>query len=158
MSTIAIVTGADAPNLTADGTRLRDALEDRGHVAIGVRWDDGAVDWSRFDAAAVRSCWKYYFDPDGYRAWLDELGRAGVSVRNPPAVIRWNLHESSLRDLADGGVSIGPTEFVRDTREAELAEILESRGWDEAVVKPSIGTSAAGRLATALLSSFEIPV
>lgn len=144
VSTIAIVTGADAPNLTADGQRLRAALDGRGHDAVAVRWNDAAVDWDRFDAAVVRSCWTYYVDPDGFRDWLDELERAGVSVRNPPDAIRWNIHKSYLRDLADAGVSIVPTEVVPDTRETELAAILETRGWDEAVVKPAIGTSAAG--------------
>ncbi|MFC3959623.1 ATP-grasp domain-containing protein [Halovivax cerinus] len=141
---IAIVTGADAPTLTDDGRRLLRSLRERGHRVDGVQWDDETVSWERYDVAVLRSCWKYYVDPERFREWLDGLEEVDVTVRNPPAAVRWNLHKSYLEALAGAGVSVVPTEFVAPPRDRRLAGILEHRGWDAAVVKPVVGTSGAG--------------
>lgn len=141
---VAIVTGEDAPDLTSDGRRLRERLRDHGIDAEAAVWHDAGIDWTRFDLALVRSCWGYYTDPAGFRDWLASLDAAGVTVRNPPEVIRWNLHKSYLRDLERAGVPVVPTEVVGHERGRDLVSVLEERGWDEAVVKPAVGTSAAG--------------
>jgi len=144
MTRLAIVTGADAPDLTSDGQRLAAALEERGVSTEATRWDDPSVEWERFDAALVRSCWEYYRDLDWFERLCEDLEAADVTVRNPPGVIRWNVHKSYLRDLARAGVEVVPTEYVGPDEDRELAAILEVRGWDEAVVKPPVGTSSAG--------------
>jgi glutathione synthase/RimK-type ligase-like ATP-grasp enzyme len=141
---VAIVTGEDAPDLTDDGRRLRVALGDRGVSAEGTVWDDPGVDWERYDLALIRSCWKYYTDPGGFEEWLSRLERAGVTVRNPPDVVRWNRHKSYLPELAAAGVETVPTEVVPRGADRTLAAVLDDRGWDEAVVKPAVGTSSAG--------------
>lgn len=141
---MAIVTGEDAPDLTDDGRRLRVALGDRGVSAEGTVWDDPGVDWERYDLALIRSCWKYYTDPGGFEEWLSRLERAGVTVRNPPDVVRWNRHKSYLPELAAAGVETVPTEVVPRGADRTLAAVLDDRGWDEAVVKPAVGTSSAG--------------
>ncbi|WP_247730820.1 ATP-grasp domain-containing protein [Halovivax limisalsi] len=148
MERIAIVTGEDAPDLTDDGRRLLAALERRGYDAASVRWSDSTVDWAHYDAAVLRSCWKYYLDPSRFRDWLSDLERAGVVVRNPPDVVRWNMHKSYLLELAEAGVAVVPSVLVEDTRERDLAAILERSGWERAIVKPTIGTSAAGAWTT----------
>ena len=141
---VAIVTGEEAPDLTSDGRRLRERLRDRGIDAEAAVWHDPGTDWAGFDLALVRSCWGYYTDPEGFRDWLASLETAGVTVHNPPEVIRWNIHKSYLLDLERAGVPVVPTEVVSHERERDLVSILEDRGWDEAVVKPAVGTSSAG--------------
>lgn len=140
----AVVTGTDFPDLTAGGRALAAALRDRGHEVDAAIWSDDGVDWRRFDAAVVRSCFGYYRDPAAFREWLSTVENAGVTVHNPPEVIRWNLHKSYLTDLADRGVTTVETEVVAPDETRELASILDERGWSEAVVKPAVGTSAAG--------------
>lgn len=147
---IAIVTGEDVPGLTGDGTRLREHLQSRGHAVEPVQWTDQAVDWEQFDAAVVRSCFKYYTDPPGFRSWTDTVERAGTTLLNPPSVIRWNMHKSYLQELAARGVPIVPTAVVEDPHSRSLAATLDARGWQEAVVKPVIGTSAAGAWKTTI--------
>jgi hypothetical protein len=147
---VAIVTGEDAPDLTDDGTRLREQLQASGFAAEPVRWRDRTVDWEQFDAALVRSCWNYYTEPERFRRWIDTVERAGTTLLNPPAVIRWNMHKSYLQDLASRGIPIVPTELIETPHERSLAAILHDRGWQEAVVKPVVGTSAAGAWKTTI--------
>lgn len=142
--TIAILTGEDAPDLTEDGRLLAEAFRDRGFAAEPVVWTDPGVDWRAFDVALLRSCWKYYARLSRFRELLDALDRADTTLLNPPAVVRWNLHKSYLLDLEAKGVPIVPTELVERGSDRNLEAILRERGWDEAVVKPVIGTSSAG--------------
>jgi len=141
---LAIVTGEDAPNLTQDGRLLAEAFRDAGFAADPVVWTDSGVDWTAFDVALLRSCWKYYARLDEFRNWLDAVESADVTILNPPDVVRWNLHKSYLTDLEAEGVPVVPTEFVRRDGDRRLESILRNRGWEEAVVKPAVGTSAAG--------------
>lgn len=142
--TIAIVTGSDAPNLTEDGRRLAEAFRERGFAAEPVVWTDPDVDWGTFEVALLRSCWKYYARLNEFRELLDALERADATLLNPPAAVRWNLHKSYLLDLDATGVPVLPTELVEPTDDRSLESILRERGWDEAVVKPVVGTSSAG--------------
>lgn len=141
---VAIVTGTDAPGLTEDGQQLCETFRDRGFDAEPVVWTNQTVDWSAFDAALLRSCWKYYTRPDRFRNWVNTVENAGTTLLNPPDIVRWNLHKSYLRDLEKAGVPIVPTTLVEPDSERSLETILRERDWDAAVVKPAIGTSAAG--------------
>lgn len=160
---LAVVTGEDAPDLTTDGQALVAALAERGVSAEPARWSDPSVGWAAFDAALLRSCWEYYRDLERFERLLERLATAGVTVLNPPDVVRWNVHKTYLRGLAAAGVSVVPTEYVGPDENRELASILAARGWDEAVVKPAVGTSSAGvwrtsrETAAADQSRFEAP-
>ncbi|UVE50244.1 hypothetical protein KU306_15290 [Haloferax larsenii] len=147
---LGIVTGTDAPELTADGKALREALRSRGFDAEGVRWMDSSVDWSDFDVALLRSCWTYYTRPDDFRDWISTVEDAGVTLLNPPDVVRWNVNKSYLSALDAAGVPVIPTAWVEPGERPNLETILRERGWEEAVVKPAIGTSSAGAWKTSL--------
>lgn len=142
--TLAVVTGESAPDLTEDGRALRSALEERGFAVRPAVWTDSGVDWGEFDAALFRSCFDYYTDPPRFRAVLSALESAGVAALNPLPVVRWNLHKFYLRDLEEAGVPVLPTTYVEADADRSLARILDEEGWDEAVVKPAIGTSSEG--------------
>ncbi|MUV85029.1 hypothetical protein GJ631_00120 [Natronomonas sp. CBA1123] len=141
---VGIVTGEKAPSLTDDGQALAAELSTRGMDAEPVVWSDNEADSTALDAVLFRSCWQYHRRPDAFRRWLDALDSAGVPAFNPTSVVRWNMHKSYLRDLADAGVDIVPTTEVPAASDRELASILEGNDWAEAVVKPAVGTSSAG--------------
>lgn len=143
MARIAIITGARAPALTDDGQALADAFRARGYTVTAARWDRDH-DWSRVDAALLRSCFEYYERPEAFHEWLSAVEDAGVTVRNPPGIVRWNAHKSYLLDLAAAGVDVLDTLLIDRGASAELAALLADRGWEEAVVKPAVGTSSAG--------------
>jgi glutathione synthase/RimK-type ligase-like ATP-grasp enzyme len=147
---IGIVTGEKAPDLTADGQALQAALRDRGFSATPVLWTAEDVDWSAFDAVLVRSCWDYHSDLDAFRSWLNRVEAEGVVVLNATDVIRWNLHKFYLRDLADRGVQILPTTWVEREADVDLETALRYNGWQDAVVKPAVGTSSTGVWRTSL--------
>lgn len=145
---IGIVTGTAAPSLTDDGVALRGALEQRGYEADPVVWSDD-VDWSGFDVLLVRSCWEYHEDADRFLSWLDTVERRCDVVINDPEIVRWNIHKSYLRDLADAGVAVAPTAYVDAGSDVDLADVADRHGWSDVVVKPAVGTSSVGVWRTA---------
>lgn len=140
---LGIVTGAVTPELSADGQALAAALRDRGLEVEPVRWRP-TRDWDRYGALLLRSCWNYYRDPEAFDAWLETVEAASPTVYNPPEVVRWNRHKFYLDDLRRAGVRVLDTVFVEQGERRELVDVLDERGWAEAVVKPAVGTSSAG--------------
>ena len=145
MPTIALVTYASLPALADDEHPLITSLARLGIQAEPTVWDDASIDWSRFDAAVIRSCWDYHLRAAEFFDWLERVERLGVAIWNPLSVLRWNSHKTYLRDLAAAGVRTVPTIWV-DTaaleNEASLALLLDTAGWPAAVVKPMVSASA----------------
>jgi len=139
---IALATYAALPTLADDDRLLVDALAQRGARAVPAVWDDATVDWRAFDAVVIRSCWDYHLRLAEFTAWLDRLQALGVVVCNPPDVLRWNADKTYLRALAASGVRVVPTAWVPRGDQRTLRHVLQSAGWDDAVVKPTISASA----------------
>jgi len=141
-SRVALVTCGSLRELTDDDRPLLTELWTLGLEAEPAVWDDPSVDWRRYDAAVIRSAWDYHLSPAAFLAWLSRLEALGVAVWNPPAVLRANLDKSYLKELEAAGVGVVPTAWVDRGAGADLDEILAARGWDEAVVKPSVSAGA----------------
>lgn len=125
-----------------DGDHLvRLGLEARGLTVEPRRWD-APGDWDPGALVVLRSTWDYAGRVDGFRAWLDRLDAAGVVVRNPTDLVRWNLHKSYLLDLERRGVPVVPTRLVERRSSASLAGVVAETGWDDVVVKPAIAATA----------------
>lgn len=139
---VALVTCGSIPELNDDDRPLIVELWSLGIAAEPAVWDDPAVDWGRYDAAVIRSAWDYHLTPAAFLAWLSRLEALGLPVWNPAPVVRANLDKSYLKELAAAGVRTAPTEWVKKGARAALEEVLAARGWDEAVVKPSVSASA----------------
>lgn len=146
MPTIALVTYAKAPELAPDEHPLVESLDALRIGATPAVWDDPSVDWTRFDAAIIRSCWDYHLRPAEFFDWVAGLERVGLAIWNPPAVLRWNARKTYLRDLATAGVRTVPTMWLEvdgTTASApSLEDILAQAGWHDAVVKPVVSASA----------------
>lgn len=139
---VGLVTYHKEPALTDDDRPLMDACARAGLSATPARWDAPGACWADFDALVLRSCWDYHLRPLEFADWLGAMERLGIPMWNPYAVIRWNTHKSYLRGLAAAGVLIPDTEWLIRGEAASLPEILERRGWREAIVKPAISASA----------------
>lgn len=137
---VALVTCRKIPTLTDDDRLLPPALAAAGATGEAVVWDDPAVDWRPFDRLVLRSVWDYHLRPDAFAAWLD--ARDGAALWNPPALVRWNAHKSYLRALAAVGVATLDTEWLPRGGGRVLADVLDARGWRDAVVKPAVSASA----------------
>jgi glutathione synthase/RimK-type ligase-like ATP-grasp enzyme len=141
---IALVTGSAGPDLMPEvDAPLVAALEARGARVHAPRWNAPEVAWSGFDVAVVRTTWDYTADRDGFVAWADATA-ALTSLWNAPEVLRWNTHKSYLLELEDRGAPVVPTAWLARGDRIDLAELLASRGWSRAVVKPAVGGSSEG--------------
>jgi hypothetical protein len=139
---VALVTCRSLPGLTDDDLLLPPALAARGALAEPVVWDDPSVDWPGFDRVVLRSVWDYHLRPDEFAAWLAARGHDGGALRNPATLVRWNLHKSYLRTLAEAGVATVETEWLARGSSRALPELMDARGWEDVVVKPAVSASA----------------
>lgn len=139
---MALATCAELPQLAADDQLLQAALTRRGHQANAAVWDDPAVDWASYDAVIVRSCWDYHRRPDDFLVWIDRLDELGVHLWNPPALLRWNIDKGYLLELKARGVPVVPTVYLERGSPADLAALMNTHGWVEAVVKPAVGATS----------------
>jgi glutathione synthase/RimK-type ligase-like ATP-grasp enzyme len=142
MPDVAFVTYREHPQLIPDDRPLLAELDRLGWGARAHCWDEPGVDWTRFAAVVLRSCWDYHLRPTEFRAWLARLDEAGVRLWNPTSVVRWNLDKHYLRQLAASGVAIPGTAWFEGREVPDLHLLLEERGWTDAVIKPTV--SAAG--------------
>jgi O-ureido-D-serine cyclo-ligase len=150
---IALVTAREALALDEDMPPLRTALAEGGVTAEVPCWDDPGVDWSRYDAALLRSTWDYVDRIDEFLAWCERCARQ-TRLLNPPGVVRWNTDKHYLVHLAQAGVPVVPTRFVEPGADAaaEFAAFLAggpggcmvggAPAFDEFVVKPAIGAGS----------------
>jgi len=150
---MALVTAREALELDEDMPTLAAALREAGAAVETPCWDDPGVDWTRYGAALLRSTWDYADRIDEFLAWCDRCS-ARTRLLNPSGVVRWNTDKHYLADLARAGVPVVPTRFVEPGSDArtELEAFLTDGpnsltvgrwdGFDEFVVKPSIGAGS----------------
>jgi glutathione synthase/RimK-type ligase-like ATP-grasp enzyme len=130
---LAWVTTPAARGTDTDEPLALAALAETGVRVEVVDWDDPRAAWGSFDRAVIRSTWDYPQRLPQFAAWLDRVA-AATDLRNPPAVVRWNLDKHYLAELSDAGVPTIPTAFVEPGGVAELA--------GDVVVKPAVGAGS----------------
>lgn len=138
---IAIATCRGHDEFKTDEPLLREALSQHGIEAPSVVWDDPEADWARFGACLIRSTWDYHEKHDEFLDWTQEV-EAAMALWNPAKLVEWNSSKAYLRELADAGVPTVPTVWLQPGDEADLEALLESRGWEEMVVKPTVDLGA----------------
>ena len=141
-ASIALVTCAEFPALTADDRLLVTALERRGARAVPALWNDAQQRWRNYDAVVLRSTWDYHHHLAEFLRWLDRLESAGARTFNGIATVRWNVNKSYLRDLEAAGVPVTPTVWVPMGSAATLQEVMEAIQSDALVVKPNVSATA----------------
>jgi glutathione synthase/RimK-type ligase-like ATP-grasp enzyme len=121
---------------------LLDPLARRGIDAEIVIWDDATNDWLSFDSILIRSTWDYHQRLSEYRAWLQFLSSKGKHFINHLDLLRWNMDKTYLNQLSQVGIRTPDTVFIRRQETVDLTLLLEGKGWQSAVIKPTI--SAGG--------------
>ena len=123
---------------------LRDGLAGRAEV-VALDWRAPLRELARCDVALVGSAWDYTEARAEFLDRLDALEEAGVTVRNPAAVVRWNSDKLYLRELAKLGAPSIPTLWPEAPDEAEVTAAFVSFGTDRVVVKRRVGAGAIGQ-------------
>ncbi|HYC52313.1 MAG TPA: hypothetical protein VEB19_14470 [Gemmatimonadaceae bacterium] len=139
---IGFVTYAKQSTLTDDDRPLIAALTQHGIDAMPVRWDDDTVRLGDFDALVLRSTWDYHLRVAEFERWLTHVEAANVPLWNPVALVRWNLHKRYLCELAEAGVLIPRTQWLTRGAAMSLRDVMDSEGWQDAIVKPAVSASA----------------
>jgi len=131
---LAIVTCAGLPDGDPDDQLLASACRALGFDATVLAWTDAAVDWAGFAAAVLRSTWDYTDRRDEFLTWAARVPH----LFNPYDVVRANSDKKYLRDLAEAGLPVVTTTFVRPDESVALAE------YGEYVIKPTVGAGSRG--------------
>ena len=142
---VALVSCADYPDLPADDQLLTAALRRQGVGVAAAVWNDPQVAWQEYDAIVLRSCWDYHLHAAAFLRWLDHLEQPPVHlprVYNDVPTVRWNMTKTYLRDLERAGVATVPTVWVPQGAATTLQAIVDSVGWEELVVKPTVSATA----------------
>ncbi|HMK24198.1 MAG TPA: hypothetical protein VK466_17840, partial [Terriglobales bacterium] len=116
MPLVALATSSKYPQLTEDDRLLLAPLAYHRIQAEPAVWDDPLVDWSRFAAIVIRSCWDYHLKHEAFLQWIASLESARIPVFNSTSLIRWNSDKSYLRDLEAKGITIVPTFWADDQK------------------------------------------
>jgi glutathione synthase/RimK-type ligase-like ATP-grasp enzyme len=135
---LALVTAAAARDLDTDLPLLLEHLPD----AVVEVWDDASVDWSRFDAAIVRSTWDYADRRDEFLAWTVRTATY-TELWNPPATMAWSTDKRYLAELAGDGIPVVPSAFAEPGDEV-ADDVLAG----DVVVKPTVGAGSRGVVRT----------
>lgn len=132
---LALATCVTLPEPDLDHPLLVEALTARGLDCKTLAWDDPDAPWDDAPVVLLRSTWNYHLATDAFLAWVD---RIGDRLRNPPALVRWNVHKGYLVGLAAAGLPVVPTRLVRKGASRSLAALASAADWDELVAKPAV--------------------
>lgn len=136
---VALVTYEKFAGLYEDDLLLVAALEEIGIGGVPAVWSRADIDWTSFDALVMRSPWDYFERAAEFRRWLDARIESGVLMCNSREILDWNFDKNYLQDLAKQGVELVPTICIARGEKADIAALARARGWDDIVVKPTVG-------------------
>lgn len=142
---IALVTCEGRADALDADQPLLDACAAAGVHAVRAAWSDASVDWSRFDAAIVRTTWDYQFHRAEFLGWIDRAAKATVLL-NPPSVLRWGFDKRHLMALAASGLPVIPTLYPAFGDSAHVLRWARASGWEELVLKPVLGAGGLDTL------------
>ncbi len=106
----------------------------------------GSPGWGRFDLVSVRDCRDSHRHGDflpRIRGLAQHLAALGVPLANPlPVIEAGHAKNGYLPRLAREGVSLIPSRWLPQGWCGSLAQLLDAAGWEEAVLKPAIGSKS----------------
>ncbi len=139
---IGFITSRDLVLLSEDDRLAAEALRRLGHEVQAVIWTEPLPE--DLDALVVRSPWDWYRHRARFRAFLEELSRARVTVLNRPALLLEFADKTCLAQLLARGLDVVPTLQLARGELATVPALVRARGWNEAVLKPAFTANAVG--------------
>jgi glutathione synthase/RimK-type ligase-like ATP-grasp enzyme len=134
---------ATRPDPDIDMDLAVSALAAVGLAVEVVVWDDPGVDWTRYEAALLRSVWDYVPRFADFIEWARRV--AGQTRLLPSlAVIEANTDKRYLADLAAAGVPVVPTRWLAPGEPVTL----EGLSWPRLVVKPAVSSGSRDTIVT----------
>lgn len=121
--------------------RLASPLRKAGARVTGRCWTD-AGDLASFDLVLPLLTWGYHRAGPRWASQVEAWDAAGIPLRNPASVLRWNADKRYLGKLAERGAPVVPTLFVDRLTKDALAEAAGRFGNDRLVAKPQVSAGA----------------
>ena len=121
--------------------QLKAPLEELGHEVEARPWTQ-ARDLDGFSLVMPLTVWGYHLAGEQWLAEVAAWERQAASLRNSPAVLRWNADKRYIGKLAAAGAPIPPTTFCDRVTEAILGEAAATFGVDRLVAKPQVSAGA----------------
>lgn len=116
-------------------------MAERGWQVETLSWREKDVDWGRFDAVVLRSCWDYQQYPDEFLCVLAQINQRTL-LFNDLDIVRWNISKEYLRDISAAGVPVVPTLWQQEFDAEQVAGAFASFGSEEVIIKPVVSASA----------------
>lgn len=124
---------------------LTPAFVARGLDLVSLDWRASLSDFDGTAAVLIGTPWDYFDHAQEFLDKLRALEARGLPVLNHPAVVRWNIEKTYLRDLAERGATTIPTLWLEDAdREAVLGAMTRFDA-ESVVVKRQVGGGALGQ-------------
>lgn len=127
-------------------TRWRDVFERQAAplraAALEVHGRAWTADLDGFDLVLPLLVWGYHRAAGQWVETVSAWEQAGMRLRNPPSVLRWNADKTYLGRLAERGAPVVPTRYAERLTEAVLNEAAAAFGTDRLIAKPQISASA----------------
>ncbi|MEA1013076.1 hypothetical protein [Sphingosinicella sp. LY1275] len=120
--------------------RLAAPLRGAGLEVEGRNWTE--PDLSGFDLVLPLLAWGYHHGNGRWAERVEDWQAAGLALRNPPSVLRWNADKTYLARLEAKGAPIVPTLYADRLTEAALREASARFGTDRLVAKPQVSAGA----------------
>jgi glutathione synthase/RimK-type ligase-like ATP-grasp enzyme len=149
---VAIATCLELPEPDDDEALLGDALRGAGIHAQLLAWDDPQANFADATLTLIRSTWNYWQAHDAFVAWIERTAAVSI-LRNPPEIVRWNLHKKYLLDLAQRGIPTIPTRIFARGETVSLAAVARDLGADQVVIKPAVSAASSGTMRTRALKA-----
>lgn len=121
--------------------RMAVPLRAAGATVDGPAWTE-AGDLAGYNLVLPMTVWGYHRAGQG---WIDAVSRweaAGVPLRNPASVLRWNADKRYLGRLAERGAPVVATIYVDRITPGAMDDALRSLGSERLVAKPQVSASA----------------
>ncbi len=124
-------------NVLLEDELVQKALEELGLAVTRKDWADSEFDWNLTNAILFRTTWDYFDRIEEFKLWLKRVEGKTKAI-NPISQIRWNMDKWYLKDLEEKGIPVVETLYIRRGENRNLETILESSGWSDAILKPTV--------------------
>jgi len=124
---------------------LEPAFKAKGLDLRVIDWEAPMAEFDGVNFALLGTAWNYQDLAPEFLEKLEALGSQGVTVLNPPEVVRWNITKTYLRELEKAGVRTIPTLWRETVTAKGLAEAFHVFECDRVVVKRQVGAGAEGQ-------------
>ena len=121
---------------------LLEYLQSKGLTIQKEIWDDPQVNWAAYDLALLKAPWDYFDKFGQFSEWLKQLEALGIRLLNPVDVVRWNSDKHYLRDIAEAGLQIIPSLFLKQEEKPAWPALFDHFQTNRLIMKPAVSGAA----------------